>query len=63
MEPVEDSAEVSKCSYSTCMENRRLAVKNNVEFRCKHLQTARDHILASSVKRYVMQICFTQFLY
>ena len=56
MEPFEDGAEVSKCSYSDCMENRRVAVRNNREFNCKHLQTARDHILASSVKRYVVQI-------
>ena len=33
---------MSKCSFSTCMENRRLAVRNNKEFTCKHLKTAFD---------------------
>ena len=39
---VEPSEEVSKCSFSTCMENRRLAVRNNQPFTCKHLGSVKD---------------------
>ena len=44
--------EVSKCSFSTCIENRRLAVRNDEQFDCKHLQSAREHILEKSLKGY-----------
>ena len=42
---------VSKCSYSTCMENRRLAVRNEVAFDCKHLQSVSDSLRAKTVER------------
>ena len=44
--------EVSKCSYPNCMENRRLSVRNNTSFDCKHLVMARDTILGDSLGRY-----------
>ena len=45
--------EVSKCSYPTCMEIRRLSVRNNKPFDCKHLLMARDTILSDSLRRYL----------
>ena len=43
--------EVSMCSYKTCMEKRRLAVRNDQQFDCKHLQTVKDNLEADRIER------------
>ena len=44
---------VSMCSYPECMQKRRLAVRNQHKFNCKHLSIAKESNDANTVERCV----------